>query len=310
MFRPLASFTRLAPVTGWVAPVIGILLFLMFWQTVSGRIQTSTGEFPGPADVWRQSVHLLDEHRAERNRRALLQDQWQQEKTADYHATPHYEPRPTFFEQAATSVITVMAGFGLAAVIAVPVGIAVGLSNVLYQALNPLIQLFKPVSPLAWLPLVTLVAGTGYGSADSLLPQSFLVSMITVLLCCLWPTVINTSIGVAGVEADWLNVSRVLRLDAFTHLRRIVLPAAAPAIFTGLRISLGIAWMVLVAAEMLARSPGLGQFIWEEFQSGGQHSLARILTAVIAIGLIGFLLDRAMLTVQRAVSWDHRAAIR
>jgi len=128
--------------------------------------------------------------------------------------------------------------------------------------------------------------------------------MITVTLCSLWPTLINTSVGVAAVSQDLVNVSKVLRLSFWTRVRKVVLPSAVPMILTGLRVSLGIAWMVLIAAEMLAQNPGLGKFVWDEFQNGSSQSLSRIMVAVLAIGFIGFLLDRGMLVVQRRVAWD------
>jgi nitrate/nitrite transport system permease protein len=180
----------------------------------------------------------------------------------------------------------------------------------MYQALNPIVQVFKPVSPLAWLPLVTMVVSALYVSNDPMFEKSFLNSAITVTLCCLWPTVINTTVGVSSVSKDLLNVSRVLRLNWFTKTVKIVLPSAVPMIFTGLRLSLGIGWMVLIAAEMLAQNPGLGKFVWDEFQNGSSNSLARIMVAVLVIGVIGFLLDRGMLAAQRAVTWDKHAVLR
>ena len=127
---------------------------------------------------------------------------------------------------------------------------------------------------------------------------------------CMWPTIINTTVGVASIDKDLINVSRVLRLSWFTNVFKIVIPSSIPMMFAGLRVSLGIGWMVLIAAEMLAQNPGLGKFVWDEFQNGSSNSLARIMVAVIAIGLIGYLLDRLMLLLQRAVSWDKKAIIR
>ena len=150
-----------------------------------------------------------------------------------------------------------------------------------------------------------MVVSATYVSDDPMFEKSFLTSMFTVTLCSLWPTLINTSVGVGAVDPDLLNVSRVLRLSFWTHVRKVVLPSAVPMIFTGLRVSLGIAWMVLIAAEMLAQSPGLGKFVWDEFQNGSSQSLSRIMVAVIAIGLIGFLLDRIMLKIQQRVAWDQ-----
>src|SRR5690606_31450583 len=212
--------------------------------------------------------------------------------------------------QIVTSLYTVLSGFALASLVAVPLGILCGLSKSIYAAVNPLIQVFKPVSPLAWLPLVTMLVSALYTSSDPLLAKSFLNSAFTVALCCLWPTVLNTTVGVASLDKDLTNVSRVLRLSPLEHVRRIVLPAAVPAIFTGLRLSLGTGWMVLIAAEMLAQNPGLGKFIWDEFQNGSSNSLGRIMVAVIVIGLIGFALDRLMLLLQRLFSWDKNAVLR
>ncbi len=198
-----------------------------------------------------------------------------------------------------------LSGFLLASIIAVPVGIMIGLNRYFAAAVNPLIQIFKPVSPLAWLPLVTMVVSATYVSDDPMFEKAFITSMITVTLCSLWPTLINTSVGVAAVDPDLLNVSKVLRLSFWSHTRKVVLPSAVPMIFTGLRVSLGIAWMVLIAAEMLAQNPGLGKFVWDEFQNGSSQSLSRIMVAVLAIGFIGFVLDRIMLLIQKKVAWNE-----
>jgi len=147
------------------------------------------------------------------------------------------------------------------------------------------------VSPLAWLPLVTMVISAVYTAADPKISKAFLVSMFTVSLCCLWPTVINTAFGVVNVNKDLINVSKVLRLNWLTHIIKIVLPSSIPMILTGLRLSIGIAWMVLIAAEMLAQNPGLGKFVWDEFQNGSSNSLGRIMAAILVIGFIGFILD-------------------
>jgi nitrate/nitrite transport system permease protein len=204
----------------------------------------------------------------------------------------------------------VATGFVIASLIAIPVGIVCGLSTVLYKALNPLIQIFKPVSPLAWLPIVTMIVSALYISDDPMFSKSYLTSAITVTLCCLWPTIINTTVGVSSIDKDLMNVSRVLRLNWWTKIYKIILPASVPMMFAGLRVSLGIGWMVLIAAEMLAQNPGLGKFVWDEFQNGSSNSLARIMVAVFAIGLIGFMLDRLMLMFQRYVSWDKDAVLR
>src|SRR3990167_4641322 len=264
-------------------PMFGILVFLLFWQMVAGSIDTSLGKFPGPTQVASQFSALVDEHLREQKRADAFFERQEIRNAEKLAKDPEakisirpYTGKPTFFKQIFTSLYTVMTGFFIASLLAIPLGIVCGLSKPIYNAVNPLIQIFKPVSPLA----------------------------------CLWPTVINTTVGVANLDKDLQNVSRVLSLSPLSHVRRIVLPAAIPMIFTGLRLSLATGWMVLIAAEMLAQNPGLGKFIWDEFQNGSSNSLGRIMVAVIAIGLLGFVLDRLMLMLQRYVSWDKNADLR
>ena len=298
-------------------PLIGILLFLFLWNDAARMINTSLGQFPGPVQVWQQSANLVAEHQQESQRRKDFYARQEVRNAQILAANPKaqvevrpYTGKPTFLDQIGTSLLTVLSGFVLASLIAIPLGILIGLNESVYAAVNPLIQLFKPVSPLAWLPLVTMVVSAVYVSQDPEFSKSFLISMFTVVLCSLWPTVINTAVGVSNVSKDLLNVSKVLRLGILTHVFRIIVPASLPLMFTGLRLSLGIAWMVLIAAEMLAQSPGLGKFVWDEFQNGSSNSLGRIMVAVLVIGLIGFMLDRAMLLLQRKVSWDKNAILR
>ena len=298
-------------------PLLGILIFLLFWQFGAKQINTSLGQFPGPVQVYEQTVGLIAEHQQERQKESAFYERQEKRNAAKLAKNPDakvkirsYTGKPTFFDQIWTSLGTVLSGFIIASLIAIPLGICIGLSSSLYAALNPIIQLFKPVSPLAWLPLVTMVVSAVYVSEDPLFAKSFLTSLFTVALCSLWPTLLNTAVGVSAISPDLQNVSKVLRLNWFTHVRKIVLPSAIPMIFTGLRLSLGIAWMVLIAAEMLAQNPGLGKFVWDEFQNGSSDSLGRIMVAVLVIGLIGFLLDRVMLVLQRLLSWDKKAITR
>lgn len=293
------------------APLLGLLMFLGLWQLASLNIDTSLGQFPGPAQVYEQAGNLWQEHRADRGRASDFRERQETRIQARLEQQPDWQPvrrsytgAPTFIDQIGTSLVTVLAGFVLASLMAVPLGIVMGLSPFLQRAFNPVVQLLKPVSPLAWLPLVTLVVAAVYTSDDPMFSRSFVVSMVTVTLCCLWPTLINTAVGVKAVSDDLNNVSRVLRLGWLTHVRKIVLPSAIPMLFAGLRVSLGIAWMVLIAAEMLAQNPGLGKFIWDEFQNGSSQSLSRIMVAVLVIGAIGFALDRMMLLLQRHVDWQ------
>lgn len=298
-------------------PALGICVFLLLWSATADNINTSLGKFPGPVAVWEQVGNLYAEHFSERDKANEFYERQDLRNAERLAKDPAFEVRvraytgkETFLDQIFTSLITVLSGFTVAMIIAVPLGIAVGLNLTLNAAINPIIQLFKPVSPLAWLPLVTMVVSAVYTTDDPFIPKAFLNSMITVSLCCLWPMVINTAVGVASISQDLVNVSKVLSLSPLKHVRKIVLPASLPMIFTGMRLSLGIAWMVLIAAEMLAQSPGLGKFVWDEFQNGSSESLSRIMVAVLTIGAIGFLLDRSMLQIQRFVSWDKASASR
>jgi nitrate/nitrite transport system permease protein len=300
-----------------LVPLVAFVVFLFLWSAGASQIHTSLGQVPGPAQVWSQAVGLLDEHFEERDKEQAFYERQQKRNAAKLAKNPDakvkirpYTGKPTFVDQIFTSLFTVATGFFLASLIAIPVGIFCGLNATLYRALNPLIQIFKPVSPLAWLPIVTMIVSALYVSDDPLFSKSFVTSAITVTLCCLWPTLINTTVGVASIDSDLINVSRVLRLNWFTQVIKIVLPSSIPMMFTGLRLSLGIGWMVLIAAEMLAQNPGLGKFVWDEFQNGSSNSLGRIMVAVFVIGIIGFLLDRLMLALQRRVSWDKDAMIR
>ena len=306
---------------GMLLPMVGILVFLLLWGVSAPRVQTSLGQLPGPVQVWEQAQGLWGEHRQERTREAEFYERQdarvekaiaagKSEERIEKMRSRTYTGYPTFIDQIFTSLITVATGFVLASLIAIPIGILCGMSAGVYAAMNPLIQIFKPVSPLAWLPLVTIVVSAVYVADDPTISKSFLISAITVTLCCLWPTIINTTVGVATVDKDLLNVSRVLRLSWVKRTIKIILPSAMPMIFTGLRLSLGIGWMVLIAAEMLAQNPGLGKFVWDEFQNGSSNSLARIMVAVLVIGFIGFLLDRLMLMLQRHFTWDKSAVLR
>jgi nitrate/nitrite transport system permease protein len=292
-------------------PVLGIVVFLLAWGVLAPRVQTSLGAIPGPAQVWEQALNLWDDHKAERRKEAEFYERQDArsaklaaEGKSDMVKFRRYTGKPTYVDQIMTSLITVGLGFVVASVIAIPIGIASGLSKTFNGAINPLIQIFKPVSPLAWLPIVTMVVSALYVDTSDALPKSLVVSAVTVTLCSLWPTLINTALGVASIDKDLVNVGRVLQLSTATTIRKLVLPSALPLIFTGLRLSLGVGWMVLIAAEMLAQNPGLGKFVWDEFQNGSASSLARIMVAVLTIGLIGFMLDRIMYALQSAFTFS------
>ena len=293
-------------------PVIAIIAFLMLWGTMAPKVQTSLGAIPGPAEVWTEAKNLHADAQAKaekeaqhyerveaRNQRFI--DRGQPEKVKNIPFTG----APSYYEQIWTSIKTVFFGFLLASVVAIPLGIAAGLSATANAAINPLVQIFKPVSPLAWLPIVTMVVSAVYATNDGLFSKSFLVSAITVTLCSLWPTLINTALGVSSIDKDLVSVSKVLKMNTYTKITKLVLPSALPLIFTGLRLSLGVGWMVLIAAEMLAQNPGLGKFVWDEFQNGSSQSLAKIIVAVLTIGIIGFLLDRVMYALQSLFTFTN-----
>lgn len=293
-------------------PLLAIMAFLILWATLAPKVQTSLGAIPGPAAVWTEAVNLHEdalrkgereavfmERVAERNQRLIDQGRADEAKEIGYTGAP------TYYDQIRTSIGTVFFGFLIASLVAIPLGIMAGLSPTANAALNPLIQIFKPVSPLAWLPIVTMVVSAVYVTNDGLFAKSFLVSAITVTLCSLWPTLINTALGVASIDKDLVSVSRVLKMNTYTKITKLVLPSALPLIFTGLRLSLGVGWMVLIAAEMLAQNPGLGKFVWDEFQNGSSQSLAKIIVAVLTIGIIGFLLDRVMFALQSLFTFSN-----
>jgi nitrate/nitrite transport system permease protein len=292
--------------------VLAIAVFLFVWSQASQNIQTSLGQIPGPAAVWTQAKALWVDHLVQREKAEAFYERQMQRNAerlaADPTAVPKamkYTGKPSYVDQIFTSLKTVFAGFALATLVAVPLGILCGSSKTFNAMFNPLIQVFKPVSPLAWLPIVTMVVSALYVSADPFFEKSFINSAITVTLCSLWTTVINTAVGVASIDKDLLNVAKVLRLKRSTQLTKLVFPSALPYIFTGMRLSLGVGWMVLIAAEMLAQNPGLGKFVWDEFQNGSSESLSKIMVAVFTIGLIGFLLDRIMLALQSAFTYGN-----
>ncbi|APX25278.1 MAG: ABC transporter permease [Rhodobacteraceae bacterium] len=295
-----------------VVPLLAIAAFLLLWATLAPKVQTSLGAVPGPAQVWEETVNLHQDAVA----KAVKQEKFEQmvatrnQKLIDAGRADEvkdiaYTGAPSYYQQIWTSIQTVFFGFLVATAVAVPLGIAAGLSPTANAAINPLVQIFKPVSPLAWLPIVTMIVSAVYATNDGLFSKSFLISAITVTLCSLWPTLINTALGVASIDKDLVNVSKVLKMTTWTKITKLVLPSALPLIFTGLRLSLGVGWMVLIAAEMLAQNPGLGKFVWDEFQNGSSSSLAKIMVAVFTIGIIGFLLDRVMYALQSLFTFSN-----
>lgn len=293
-------------------PLLAIAIFVTLWATLAPTVQTSLGAVPGPVQVWEQVGELRQDAIREGKRETAFYER-QDARNAEAISSGDtdavrsriYTGKPTYYDQIWTSIKTVFFGFLIASIVAIPLGIAAGLSVTANAALNPLIQIFKPVSPLAWLPIVTMIVSAVYTTNDGWFEKSFLVSAITVTLCSLWPTLINTALGVSSIDKDLVSVSRVLKMNTYTKITKLVLPSALPLIFTGLRLSLGVGWMVLIAAEMLAQNPGLGKFVWDEFQNGSSQSLARIMVAVFTIGIIGFLLDRVMYALQSMFTFSN-----
>jgi nitrate/nitrite transport system permease protein len=231
--------------------------------------QAASGQksaFPTPADLGRKIVeHLKD---------------------------PFYDRGPNdkgIGVQLAYSIGRVLLGFLLAAAVAVPAGFLIGMSPLVYRALDPFIQVLKPISPLAWMPLALFT-----------LKDSNVSAVFVIFVCSIWPMLINTAFGVASVRREWLNVARTLEVPPLRKAVAVVLPAAAPTIMTGMRISIGIAWLVIVAAEMLVGGTGIGYFVWNEWNN---LSIANILCGILAIGLVGMLLDFVFARLQRAVTY-------
>jgi nitrate/nitrite transport system permease protein len=191
--------------------------------------------------------------------------------------------------QLAYSIGRVAIGFGLGCLVAIPLGFLIGMSPLLHGALNPFIQVLRPVSPLAWMPLAL------YSIKDSSVSAVFVI-----FICSIWPMLLNTAFGVAGVRKEWLNVARTLEAGGWRTAIRVILPAAAPTILTGMRISIGIAWLVIVAAEMLVGGTGIGYWLWNQWNN---LSIADIIIAILLIGLVGLVLDRLLGIAARAVSY-------
>jgi nitrate/nitrite transport system permease protein len=189
------------------------------------------------------------------------------------------------------SILRVLAGYLLAALVAVPLGFLIGMSPLVYRAFDPFIQVLKPISPLAWMPLALFT-----------LQDSGVSSIFVIFICSMWPMLINTAFGVAAVRKEWLNVAKTLEVGPLRKAFRVILPAAAPTIMTGMRISIGIAWLVIVAAEMLVGGTGIGYFVWNEWNN---LSIANIISGILAIGLVGMVLDLTLARMTRLVTFPE-----
>jgi nitrate/nitrite transport system permease protein len=211
---------------------------------------------------------------------------------AGHLAEPFYDRGPNdkgIGLQLGYSLGRVALGYLIAAAVAIPLGFVIGMSPLAYRALDPFIQVLKPISPLAWMPLAL------YTIKDSSISGIFVI-----FICSVWPMLINTAFGVAGVRREWLNVARTLEVKPLRRAFEVILPAAAPTILTGMRISMGIAWLVIVAAEMLVGGTGIGYFVWNEWNN---LSLPNVIFAVLVIGLVGMALDALFARAQKAVTY-------
>ena len=246
------------------------------------------------------------------------------EKKAEDGAEQEYPRTVTVYFQLKRSLFTVFCGFLMAAFVAIPLGIMCGVNRVVMACLTPVISIFKPVSPVVWLLIFQIVIGAFFLPDPEKHPLFLffgalpLVSSLgvnpalifcacTVAMCAVWPALVNTALGVSSIDKDHLNVACVLRLGFWSRLFKIIIPSSLPLVFAGLRISMGVGWMVLIAAEALSSSDGLGKFVWDEYQNGSSHSFANIIYACFVIGIVGFFLDRIMIFLQRLVSFDDGA---
>jgi nitrate/nitrite transport system permease protein len=239
-------------------PMVGVVGVVLLWALLSATVAKN---LPSPAKTWEISKpYILDpfDKRGELDQ-GILRFTWY-------------------------SLVLVAKGYLLAIVIGTPLGFWLGLSKLFTKAFDPIIQILRPVSPLAWLPLGLVLFGKSHPAA-----------VFTIAICAMWPTVLNTALGVRAIPQDYLNVARVLRLSRTKTLFKVLLPATLPYMFTGFRLSLGIAWLVIVAVEMLTGTPGVGGFLWQEYNS---LIYEHILLCIVTIGVVGFILDRMMSLVE------------
>lgn len=255
---------KISKLDWFILPLAGIALIVAFWYVSSA---TWARELPNPTKTWQASRDYVlkpFEKRGEMDQ-GILRFTWY-------------------------SLILVAKGYALALLIGTPLGFLLGLSPKFAKTFDPIIQVLRPVSPLAWLPLgLVLFMGAGRSASE-------LGALFTIAICSMWPTVLNTAVGVRAVPQDYLNVARVLKLSRSKTLFKVLLPATLPYMFTGFRLSLGIAWLVIVAAEMLTGRPGVGGFLWQEYNA---LVYEHIILCIITIGVVGFILDRLMGLAER-----------
>lgn len=274
-------------------PVAAILVCGLLWYLIAGKSITTekvdefgdkikvtkreglSADLPTPGETWTASRLYITEPFAKRGEldQGILRFTWM-------------------------SLVLVAEGYFIALVIGTPIGFFLGLSKKFTQAFDPLIQVLRPVSPLAWLPLgMILFSGVKFVNADgrTTFGASDAAALFTIAICAMWPTVMNTAVGVRAVPQDYLNVAKVLKLSKSRTLWKVLVPATLPYMFTGFRLSLGIAWLVIVAVEMLTGRPGVGGFLWQQYNA---NSYAHIILCILTIGVVGYVLDRLMSVVE------------
>ena len=274
----------------WRATLLSIALLLLFL----GVWHVGTLPSAGQQTVDPEYAKLVGAAAATGQKSALPGPWDVGSKLWSHIANPIYDNGPNdkgIGIQLAYSLARVLTGYLLAALVAIPIGFLIGMSATIYKALDPFIQVLKPVSPLAWMPLALFT-----------LKDSGVSAIFVIFICSLWPMLINTAFGVASVRREWLNVALTLEVGPLRKAFRVILPAAAPTIMTGMRISIGIAWLVIVAAEMLVGGTGIGYFVWNEWNN---LSISNIICGILAIGLVGMALDRGLERLSRLVTFPE-----
>jgi nitrate/nitrite transport system permease protein len=275
-------------------PLIGVAACVLVWFIVAGKSTTKT-----MVDDWGDKVTVT-------KREGISADlptpgeTWQASKL---YITKPLEKRGELDQGMLAftwlSLKLVAQGYAIALILGTPLGFCLGLSPTFTKIFDPIIQVLRPVSPLAWLPLgMVLFAGTNFKGGDGrvIFSSSDAAALFTIAVCAMWPTVLNTAVGVRAIPQDYLNVARVLKLSKTKTLFKVLVPATLPYMFTGFRLSLGIAWLVIVAAEMLTGKPGVGGFLWQQYNA---LSYAHIILCILTIGVVGFVLDRLMSLVEQ-----------
>jgi nitrate/nitrite transport system permease protein len=287
------NFLKKTKLDGLLLPLLALLVCLLVWQALAGKAVTTEKK-----DDWGDTVKVTQRHGISKDLPTPLET-WQASKS--YILEPFAkrgELDQGILRFTWLSLKLVAQGYFLALLVGTPVGFLLGLSRRFTLAFDPLIQVLRPVSPLAWLPLgMILFSGvkilddggrTAFGASDA-------AALFTIAICAMWPTVMNTAVGVRAVPQDYLNVARVLKLPKDKTLWKILVPATLPYMFTGFRLSLGIAWLVIVAVEMLTGRPGIGGFLWQQYNA---NSFAHIILCILTIGVIGYILDRLMSLIE------------